>query len=235
MRDFHENQKLIYQAIYSQYGSQGAIERIAKKYGMDFSDVEQIGAETLYKCCLRFQEQGESTFANYAIRNIQMQIQTEFRRRGEMVRIPDEKRKDIKHEYQSLDTPLGDTDETFASLLPSTVNVEKKVIRKITMEEKLETLKEIEREVILLKLNGKTEKEIAKKLGKSTGAIQMTFIRGLKKIDPNYSRQVKNLMKEFTELYSQGKSKEEIMKKLEINDKAFTNYKYRYNKGRVGA
>jgi RNA polymerase sigma factor (sigma-70 family) len=232
MVNFEENRKLIYRAIYSKYKTHEAVERIARKYGMDFEDVEQIAAETLYKCCLRFKETGEATFAHYAITTIQQQIYTEFVRRGEMVRIPHEKRKDIKHEYTSLDLQLGDTEETFLGLLPSNFNVEKRVIRKITLEEKMNMLKENERKVIMMKINGKTEKEIAETLDRSKSSVQMLLIKGLKRINPNYNKQVKNLMKEFTELYDQGKRKEEIMDALKITAKAYTNYKYRYNKTR---
>jgi RNA polymerase sigma factor (sigma-70 family) len=232
MRDFEENRKLIYAAINSLFGNELFARKIANKHHMEFADFEQIGAEALYKCCMRFEEDGEGTFANYAIVSIKKTIQAECRRRGELVRRPENKQREIKHSYDSLDRSVMEDgkEKPVYEYIPTNTNVEKHVIKKITFEEMMNSLKDVEREVLLMKLNGDSEKDIANTIGKSVRAVQSITNRALRKINPNYEKQTKNQMVEFTELFSKGTSKEEIMKQLEITNKAYTNYKYRYNK-----
>lgn len=229
---FASNYKLIYQAIYSLLGCHGNAEIYAKKYGMEFSDLEQIAAEMLWKACQSYEDRGTATFAYYAITCIQKRILSEIRRRGHLIRVPEwQSGRPKPYEMENLDKQLFDTGQKrmLYEVIPSDTNVEQIVIRKITLEEKLQKLKRLERIVVYMKLDGYTEKEIAQRLGKTTSAVQAILQRALNRLNPEREKR-KNLMSEFAKLYEAGASKEEIMKQLNINDVAYRNYKYRYHK-----
>jgi RNA polymerase sigma factor (sigma-70 family) len=229
---FLSNYKLIYQAIYSLLGGHENAEIYARKHGMEFSDLEQIAAEALWKACLSYEEQGTATFAYYAITCIKKRILLEARRRGPLIRVPELRAGRPKpYEMECLDEPIFETGQKrmLYEVIPSNVSVEQAVIRKITLEEKLRWLKQEEKTVVCMKLDGYTEKEIADMIGKTTGAVQMILQRALNRLSPRREKR-KNLMGEFAALYEAGVSREEIMKRLNINDVAYRNYKYRYHK-----
>lgn len=73
-----------------------------------------------------------------------------------------EKRK-VYVAIQSIDTKL-DSGDTFASILPGRCNVEKEVIRKISLEEKLRLLTDRESKCFLLYMEGYNGTEIAKRM-----------------------------------------------------------------------
>lgn len=229
---FLSNYKLIYQAIYSLLGGRKNAEIYAEKHGMEFSDLEQIAAEMLWKACQSYKENGTATFAYYVIVCIQKRILSEARRRGHLIRVPEERSgRPDPYEMENLDKPLFDTGQKrmLYEVIPSDMNVEQIVVQKLTLEEKLQQLKREERIVVCMKLDGYTEKEIARKLGKTTNAVQMILQRALNRLNSKREKR-KNLMSEFIKLYEAGASREEIMKTLGINDIAYRNYKYRYHK-----
>lgn len=232
-----ENEKLIYQAIYSHFKSHHFAERVANQYNMDFDDFVQIGAMALWKACNKYQDEGEASFAHYAITWIKSSIMTEIKRRGYLIRYPEQKLKDIKkYEFDSLDREAFEDGQKrmVKEIIPSNLSVEKQVIRKIEFYEKLRKVNDRQQKIILMRLSGASEQEIATSLNITLKAVQASLQRALKKISPQREKRV-NLAKDFNKLYEQGKTKEEIMSKLNINAAAYRNYKYRYNKGRVTA
>ena len=155
MDKFTNNYKLIYQGIYSLLGTHQNAESFARYYGMEFSDLEQIAAMELWRVCQRFKDEGEATFAHYAITCIKYRILCEVRRKGHLIRVPDERAgRPEPYQMENLDKPIFEDGQKrmLHEYIPSKADVEEIVIKKLTLEEKLSRLNPSERTLIYMKL-----------------------------------------------------------------------------------
>lgn len=221
--------RLAYFTLYKVFGDRRQVEEVARKHNMEFDDLAQVAMIELWECKKRYVP-GEATFKHYAIESIRYKLFAELRRRSALIRIPEEKRHEVRISYESLDKEVhSDTGKTAAFYIPSRQNVEKTVIRKMILEEKLNMLTSFQRSIIELQLEGKTNKEIALNLGSTTGSVNANASSALKKVNPERKR-IRKLSGEFAALMDQGAEQEEIMKRLHLTPTQFRNYKYRYNK-----
>lgn len=224
--EYDKHHKLVYVAIYSLYKNHKTAENIAKENYMEFDDLVQIGNIVLLGC-IKNNDNKTASFAHYVITSIKREIFFTLKYRGSLIAVPwntQEEKKDLL----SLDYE-AENDETFLDFLPITNNVEKSVIKKITLEEKLNCLNDKYRQVISYKLKGLNDIEIAEIFGTTNRAISLVVNKALKKINPEAKMQ-RRMMVDFIELYELGLSKQEIMKKLQITPEKYRNYKWRYKK-----
>jgi RNA polymerase sigma factor (sigma-70 family) len=77
-----------------------------------------------------------------------------------------EKRK-VYENIQSIDNERNENGESFVELFPASANVEREVIRKISLEEKMQLLNGLEKKTLILYTKGYSSKEIGEMLHKS--------------------------------------------------------------------
>lgn len=226
---FDKYQRLAFFALRKVWPHQSQQRRAALANGMEYEDFDQIALTELWRCCLQHdEEQGERAFRTFVIKSIRFAVLDAMRRKGALIRYPDEIKERLQVVYfesHASETNRGGDVVDLHSLVESTVNIERQVLLKLTLEEKLSSLNPDERFIILCKLASQTQKDIELK-GYSV-ARQNYFIRkayaklGIKR--DRFGR--KEL---FISLYNAGKTKEEIMKAMQIDKYAFWSYRKTY-------
>ncbi|MDX8047389.1 RNA polymerase sporulation sigma factor SigH [Gracilibacillus sp. S3-1-1] len=159
----------------------------AKTYflvGADHEDIAQEGMIGLYKAIRDFQEDKLSSFKAFAELCITRQIITAIKTATRQKHMP-------LNSYISLDKPIynDDSERTLIDVLEATIAMDPQELlinreRHGDMETKLsELLSKLEREVLLLYLEGKTYQEISAELNRHAKSIDNALQRVKKKLE----------------------------------------------------
>jgi RNA polymerase sigma factor (sigma-70 family) len=133
---------------------------------MEIEDLIQIGNIEIARIVSTFKH-GKKSFKDYAIMCL----------RGKFNVI----RQYAETEKRSSDRNTSDIDD-FTFLLQSSVNVESYVINKIMIEEVWGTLREVEKQMIILELQGYGREELSEMLGYSKNSGRSLLPRAYKKL-----------------------------------------------------
>lgn len=142
--------------------------------GMPEEDIKQFCRMTLFASVEKFKP-GKSSFLFFSY----MRAVGELRDLENKVKA--EKRK-VYENIQSIDNQRNEEGETFAELLPTSINVEREVIRKVSLEEKMQLLNWLERKTLLLYMKGYSSTEIGRMINKSRKATARQINNGLSKM-----------------------------------------------------
>lgn len=226
---FHKYKRLAFYALRKIWPDQARQLRSALKCGMEYEDFDQIALAELWRCCLKHDEtQGEKGFRSFAIRSIRFAVLDAMRRKGSLIRYPDDMKERAEVEYFESNAPesnRGDGEVDLHSLIASTVNVERQVILKLTLEEKLSVLNPNERVIITCKLSGESQKDMERK-GYSVNRQNYFIRKAYAKLGVERDRFGRK--NKFIALYNEGKSQEEIMQALQIDKYSFWSYRKTY-------
>lgn len=226
---FNKYQRLAFYALRLIWPQQERQRRAALINGMEYEDFNQIALTELWRCCVQHDEsEGEKGFREFAIKSIRYALLDVFRRKSSLIKYPD----DVKEraEVHSFESPAPETGRggdpvDMHSIIPSSTNVERQVILKLTLEEKLSVLNPNERFIIRCKLVGQTQKEIEND-GYSVERQNYFIRQAYKKLGIKHDRSGRKDL--FISLYNAGKSQDEIMRALQIDKFTFRNYRKTY-------
>jgi RNA polymerase sigma factor (sigma-70 family) len=185
-----DNEGLIRLSIRKLFATFSHAEKIAQRHNMDHDDFMQIGRVSLWKCKQNFDKSLGYKFSTYAVKTIRYDIRNELRRRGHLIHIP--ANLDIKKyqkQYVPGDYSINDEGETIFSLIGSGYDLEGEVVEKVHNIEMKKKLQEIlaemtlkERNIVILKVQGKTFREIATRYDISHQAIAYTYQKTLDRL-----------------------------------------------------
>lgn len=152
----------------------GSIEWMNDAYKLDMEDFLQIGRMMIFKSVNRFEQGKGMSFTSF----IFLRVQQEFSRTVDFLK---SKKRDCNNDLSyNAESSEG---EQYISFLPCSVNVEKYVINKLTVEEMLEEINEHQKKILFLRMEGYTFKEIGDKLGGvSHQAIIQSYQRAINKM-----------------------------------------------------
>ncbi len=171
----NEMEKFIYRVLLNLFKSIPAAEEFTF---MAKEDLVQIGYEAAIESLHEF-KQGYGTYTNY----LYFVLTNKFK---EVSRdLMADKRKTIKHtfSYQCTADKTEDTSKAYEYFLPDhRISVEKEVIQKIMMEEKINLLTPKQTKVFLKYLKGYTLQEIADELGFHKTTIHKHLTRAIIKM-----------------------------------------------------
>lgn len=226
---FNKYQRLAFFSLRLIWPDQGSQLRSALKHGMEYEDFDQIALAELWRCCLQHDEgQGEKAFRGFVIKSVRFAVMDVFRRKGSLIKYPDEMKDRAKIEYfesQAPENSGGSEEVDFHSMLPADTNVERQVLLKLSLEEKLSILNPHERLVICCKLAGESQKEIEKK-GYSVPRQDYFVRKAYDKLGIKRDRSGRKDL--FISLYNAGKSQDEIMRAMQIDKWSYGSYRKTY-------
>jgi RNA polymerase sigma factor (sigma-70 family) len=194
-----ENEGLIRLGIRKLFATFHLAEKVAIRHNMDYEDLIQIGRVALWKSKQNFDESLGYKFSSYAVKNIKFTIMTELRLRGHLIHVPAQQ--DIKkfpRHYVPGDSVTDDNGDTLFSLIGSGYDLEGEVMEKVhhlEMRKKLQlilsemTLKE--RNIVILRVQGKSFREIASRYGVSHQAISAKYKVTLERLKKKVSHHAK--------------------------------------------
>jgi RNA polymerase sigma factor (sigma-70 family) len=184
LKRYEENEGLCFFVINNVlYGSAARASKVAKDNGMELQDFDQIAKMTLWNCCNSFAGP-DKAFSSYAVKSIKFAVLDAIRRKSSIIKYGD----DIKERagIVSMELPITEDGSPLQEILGDGVDLEKRVVMKITLEERLSVLSENERNVIVSKIYGVSESAIIQKFGYTKPRIDYYKRMALKKlgIDP---------------------------------------------------
>ncbi|MEK3819668.1 sigma-70 family RNA polymerase sigma factor [Cytobacillus sp. FSL W8-0315] len=152
--------------------------------GMPEEDIRQLCRMSLFTSIEKFTP-GKSSFLFFA----HMRMYSDLKDKENRVKAG--KRK-VYENIQSIDCQRNEKGESFVEIFPSTTNVEREVIRKLSLEESMQPLTRLERKTLLLYLKGYSSTEIGQMMDKSRKAVARQINNGLSKMC-GYKTSIKEL------------------------------------------
>ncbi|MGH0601506.1 sigma-70 family RNA polymerase sigma factor [Bacillus mycoides] len=184
---FEQKRHLVIAAIKQRFGGIKQASNIARINNMDLDDLIQVGYIRLWQLCLNYNPEKGKSFNQYAVIGIQGKILHELFEKGKTIKVPKNVKKEIRDEFefQSIDLYTSEyvINEFFAV---SPINVEEDVVKSIEFEEKVVSLDEKEKFVLLQKAHGYTDGEIAGVLGVDTSTVSRMKNKAFKKVNPKF-------------------------------------------------
>lgn len=183
---FEQKQHLVIAAIKQRFGSVSVAAKIARLNNMDMDDLIQVGSVRLWELCLKYNPEMKKQFNQYAVIGIQGRILNELFENGKTIRFPKNLKKEIRDEltFQSIDLHQdGETINEYFAVSP--INVEEDVIGSIEFDEKVSSLDEKEKFVLIQKSYGYTDKEIGSKLNVDASTVSRIKNKAVVKLNPN--------------------------------------------------
>ena len=158
------------------YKNEHQAASVAKNYGLDYQDLLQIGYMELWHMALKHDTK-HLNFFGYATTAIRFSLIEATARKGSLVKLPVKGRQEIR------DRLVFDNVEDRDDLLPDSQNVERYVINKLILEERLSLIKNpINVTIVKLSAVGYSDKEIAAITGFSHQSILARRNRAIKKM-----------------------------------------------------
>lgn len=160
---------------------------VARSKSMEYNDLLQYANEGLWKACITYDSE-QSSFESHAINHIRWSIKDGLNREGSLIKyninnLPNE---EDQYNLVGYDNPISESEGEdyilFSDITPNNCNVEKDVFNKIASDELLQLLSKREKEIIKLKSEDKTDKEIAKMYGVTYQAINSALSRIKRKL-----------------------------------------------------
>lgn len=181
---FESHKYVVKVAIIQHFGNSQIAKRVAAVRGYTLEDLYQIGYLALWRALDNIQE---GNIYKYSLIAVKCDIMEALDRRGSILKLPLNSNRTLQKNLviKSMDQVYSDSyfdDYSLHDYLPSDVNVENYVIRKMELESKLNNLKEIDRKILIYKLNGWHDTEIAEKLGMKRHTLSTRRQRAMKKI-----------------------------------------------------
>lgn len=221
---FNQYQRLAFFSLRLIWPDQAHQLRAALKHGMEYEDFDQIALAELWRCCLQHDEdQGEKAFRGFVVKSVRFAVMDVFRRKGSLIKYPDEMKERAQIDYLESKAEADELD--FHNLIPANTDVERYVLLKLTLEEKLSVLNPDERLVIRCKLAGESQKDIQEK-GYSVPRQNYFIRKAYDKLGVKRDRSGRKDL--FISLYNAGKSQDEIMRAMQIDKWSFRNYRKTY-------
>lgn len=183
---YHQHEYLIRLAVWKFFGSKERAIRIAPSFGCEYEDFESIAKTMLWEMALKHDEE-RVNFNRFATTAIHYKLNEYTKRKQSLLKLPHKNARELQRslEFISMDKQItaqyGDY-YLYHDIIPSNVSVERYVIRKLEFEERLSVLKEHERELIYMYLNGMNRSDISRELNAHPRAIQTRKDRAMKKI-----------------------------------------------------
>lgn len=185
-----DNEGLIYTALYKLFYNKESITKVADKNGMSFDDLMQVGRLALWEAEGKFDESRGYTFSTFAVSLIRFRILRELKSKGHLIRLPvhtDQKK--IAFQMVPGDKPVNGDGDTIFSVIASEERLEEETLNHLHYQERvkevlsiLKELKPKDREVILMKAEGKGFQEIGDIHGYSRQAAHIRYNTALGKI-----------------------------------------------------
>lgn len=146
--------------------------RVLKRNGGIYDeDIFQEGCKALILAVDRFDEELGTTFSTYAVGYIDGYIQM-YKNKNAMIKPLRRGTMFFYREIDSLDRPIAEDESiSFGDMLKSDTDVESDVIGNIFIIEFMESLKDKEREVCRLRLDGANQTDIAAIVGVSQAQV----------------------------------------------------------------
>ena len=144
-----------------------------KFHDLDYDDMEQIGHIAIWKALKKYKV-GESAFSTYCRYDILGAFS------GLLKKTLAERRTADRYAI-TLETPTTEG-ITIQDVIPCSTNVEKTVIRKMMIEDKMDGLSTLQRQAVEYFVKGFDVKDMSKILGKSRQNIERAFHRAIEKM-----------------------------------------------------
>lgn len=142
--------------------------------GLELCDIVQLGYVGLLKALDRFKP-GSMSFATLSRYYIKSEWQNAIRKFNTEKRTGERNR-------MSMDHVINDEGTTIGEIIPSTKNIEKKVILKIHFESQLKILTSKQKYVVLNYMKGFQTKEIGEMMGSTRQNVEKHLYNALKKM-----------------------------------------------------
>ncbi|MEX0415297.1 sigma-70 family RNA polymerase sigma factor [Bacillus sp. C30] len=191
---FEEKQHLVFAAIKQHFGSYLHAARVAEINNMELDDLIQVGRITLWELCLKYDQKKEETFNEYAVRHMKWRMSDEIQVKGSLIKMGTHVKRAQRDAFKILSIDLHHDEEVENDFFAvSSVNVEEEVINSIEFNKTLEVLNRKEKFILIQKLLGFTDGDIAKKLGICRPTLTQMKNDAFFKVNPNYKHVRKGL------------------------------------------
>lgn len=176
---FNKNEHLAELTLYRLLGQP---HNVARSKSMEYNDLLQCAYEGLWRACITYDE-NQSNFETYAINHIRWSLK-DGTNREDLIKYnvnnpPDKEDRFILVGY---DTPVlnvsdsGDEPLTHSEVVADiNIDIEQSVIEKSVSDRLLAKLNERERQIVLHKADGRTDKEISELFNVTQQAINRTL------------------------------------------------------------
>lgn len=152
----------------------GSIKRMNEVHSLDLDDFLQIGRTSVFEAIKKFTPGKGKAFSSFAFMVIKQQF-------IKWIKFLEAEKRDQRNEFREIETEEG---LNIIDLMPSYINIEKYVIKKITLENLLNQLTKRQRQIVDLFLQDYNFEEIAEILGsKGKGkSLNKTYNDAIKKM-----------------------------------------------------
>lgn len=152
----------------------GSVKRMNEVHSLELEDFLQIGRTSVFEAIKKFIPGKGKAFSSFAY----MVIKQKF---VECIKFLEAAKRDQRNEFREIETEEG---LNILDLMPSYINIEKYVIKKITLENLLKKLTKRQRQIVDLFLQDYNFDEIAEILGsKGKGrSLNKTYNDAIKKM-----------------------------------------------------
>lgn len=189
------NEGLVRLTIFKMFGSDYSADRVAAKYNMTVDDLKQVARIELWNSKLKFDESKGYTFSTYAVKNMKYLIMRELRFRGHAIKVPlQHDIADFSFTYIPGDREVNEEGDSIFSLIGSDYDLEEEVMLPVEQQEKRELLQRVlsdlkpkERNIIILRLQGKSFREIGQRYLRSHQAISKMYRNTLDRLKEKYA------------------------------------------------
>lgn len=186
---FEAKQGLIFHAIKQQFGSYDRADAIAQKNNMELHDLFQIGRLVLWNLCLKEDPAKADSFNGYVIQSVKWKIRSEFYTKGLPIKTSTWAKPEVRNSFSfhSVDSHSGDESDTHSGFFAvSDFDLAQDVVDRISVNEAMKQLDDLEKYVLVQRSLGYSDKEIGLMIGKERRQTTRIRNRAIKKINPDY-------------------------------------------------
>jgi RNA polymerase sigma factor (sigma-70 family) len=169
------DEDLIYYILRDMYGTWENACKVANHARMDIEDLRQVGRIAYWRAEKNFNPDRNVKLNTYLDSCIRGAIRKELRRKGNIIHVPHgQPIKEHKKEVGSLNVTVDEKEkQEIQDLLPGKPLNINRILEKIVLEQKIDSLDKTNKYIVRQTINGKTQKQISRELGIS----QMTVSR----------------------------------------------------------
>jgi RNA polymerase sigma factor (sigma-70 family) len=181
--------KLIRGVLAYMFGSLSSAMKVAERCHMSIEDFEQVGRIAIWKASNKFIAKDDNSFENYAFGVIRFDIMKEVRRKGNFIAIPHtaDFKKNVKN-VSSLNVKADpESNDELQELIPGEPFDEDSILNRIVVDQKIRSLPQREKHIVVGLLKGKSQKDIGKEIGVSQMQVSRLYGKALELLKGDFN------------------------------------------------
>jgi RNA polymerase sigma factor (sigma-70 family) len=176
--------KIINGVLKQMYGSVAIAHKVAERAHMTMDDFRQIGRIAIWKAQKKYIPDDRKSLESYTFDMVRFDLLKEIRRKGNIIAIPHfRKFEKYKKDVSSLNVTVDEKEnQEIQDLLPGESLNEDNILNRIVLEQKINSLGEQDKYIVVQLLKGKSQLQIGKELNMSQMNVSRRYRQAIEKM-----------------------------------------------------